>query len=102
MQEICVFFSGGGMKNASFPVLKLIQGNQIMQSQLQGNIIPANHKPANHKKNSKKDRNILNTKPALMGIELVRFDDEDNEESSMQVPIAPFLAPWTQSEPIFA
>ena len=72
-----------------------------MQSQLQGIIIPANHKPENHKKNSKKDRNILNTEPALMGIELVRFDDEDNEESSTQVSIAPFLAPWTQSEPIF-
>ena len=72
-----------------------------MQSQLQGIIISANHKPENHKKNSKTDRTILNKEPALMGIELVRFDDEDNEESSTQVSIAPFLAPWTQSEPIF-
>ena len=72
-----------------------------MQSQLQGIIISANHKPENHKKNSKTDRTILNTEPALMGIELVRFDDEDNEESSTQVSIAPFLVPWTQSEPIF-
>ena len=67
-----------------------------MHSQLQGIIIPANHK-----KDSKIDHNILNAEPALMGIELVRFDDEDNEESSTQVSIAPFLAPWTQSEPIF-
>mgnify|MGYP001295176663 FL=1 len=72
-----------------------------MQSQLQGIIIPANHKPENHKKNSKTDRIMLNTEPALMGIELVRFDDEDNEESSMQVSVARFLAPWAQSEPIF-
>jgi hypothetical protein len=67
-----------------------------MHSQLQGIIIPANHK-----KDFKTDNNILNAEPALMGIELVRFDDEDNEESSTQVSIAPFLAPWTQSEPIF-
>jgi hypothetical protein len=67
-----------------------------MHSQLQGIIIPANHK-----KDYKTDRNILNAEPALMGIELVRFDDEDNEESATQVSIAPFLAPWTQSEPIF-
>ena len=67
-----------------------------MHSQLQGIIIPANHK-----KDFKTDHNILNAEPALMGIELVRFDDEDNEESSTQVSIAPFLAPWTQSEPIF-
>ena len=67
-----------------------------MHSQLQGIIIPANHK-----KDSKTDHNILNAEPVLMGIELVRFDDEDNEESSTQVSIAPFLAPWTQSEPIF-
>ena len=52
-----------------------------MQSQLQGIIIPANHKPENYKKNSKTDHSILNTKPALIGIELVRFDDEDNEET---------------------
>ena len=67
-----------------------------MHSQLQGIIIPANHK-----KNPKTDLNILNAESALMGIELVRFDDEDNEESSTQVSIAPFLAPLTQSEPIF-
>ncbi|MEK9532329.1 MAG: hypothetical protein VW162_05460 [Alphaproteobacteria bacterium] len=74
-----------------------------MQSQSQGIIIPANHKPENHKKNSKTDHSISKTEPApaLMGIELVRFDDEDNEKSSTQVSIAPFLAPWTQSEPIF-
>ena len=74
----------------------MYEGDHSMQSQFQGIKIPENHK-----KVYKTYRNILNAEPALMGIELVRFDDEDNEESSTQVSIAPFLAPWTQSEPIF-
>ena len=67
-----------------------------MQNQLHGIIIPANDK-----KDSKTNLNILNSELALMGIELVRFDDKDNEESSMQVSIAPFLAPFIKSETIF-
>ena len=67
-----------------------------MQHQLNGNIIPANNK-----KGAKTERNMLNTDLSFIGIELVRFDDEDNEESSMKVAIAPFLAPWKKSESIF-
>ena len=51
-----------------------------MQSQLQGIIIPVNHKPENHKKNSKTDHSVFNTESALMGIELLTFDDDYNEE----------------------
>ncbi len=67
-----------------------------MQSQIHGIIISENHK-----KDSKINFNILHAEQALMGIELVRFDDEDNEESSMQVSIAPFLAPCKKSRTIF-
>ena len=67
-----------------------------MNSQLQGITIPNNHK-----KEPKTNPNILNAAIELIAIELVRFDDEDNEESSMQVSIVPFLAPWKQSETIF-
>tara|TARA_B100001093_G_C26584316_1_gene908684 strand:- start:646 stop:873 length:228 start_codon:yes stop_codon:yes gene_type:complete len=74
----------------------MFTGNHNMQSHFQGIIIPENHK-----KVSKTNRNILNAEPALMGIKLVRFDNEDNEESSTQVSILPFLAPCKQSEPIF-
>ena len=67
-----------------------------MQSKLDRNKIPENRK-----KDSEIDRRFLNPELVLMAIELVRFDDDDNEESSMKVSIAPFLAPWNQSEPIF-
>ena len=67
-----------------------------MQSKLDRNIILVNCK-----KDSEIDRKFLNSELALMAIELVRFDDDDNEESSMKVSIAPFLAPWKQSDPIF-
>ncbi len=67
-----------------------------MQSKLDRNIILENCK-----KDSEIDRKFLNPELALMAIELVRFDDDDNEESSMKVSITPFLAPWNQSDPIF-
>ena len=67
-----------------------------MQSKLDRNIILENQK-----KDSEIDRKFLNPELAVMGIELVRFDEDDNEESSMKVSIVPFLAPWNQSEPIF-
>ncbi len=67
-----------------------------MKSKIDRNIISTNYK-----KDSEIDHNILSTELALMGIELVRFDDDDNEESSIKVSIAPFLAPWKQLESIF-
>lgn len=67
-----------------------------MQSRLNKNIILENCK-----KDSEIDHKFLNPELAFMAIELVRFDDDDNEESSMKVSIAPFLAPCNQSEPIF-
>ena len=63
-----------------------------MQSKLDRDIILENRK---------KDSKFSNPELALMAIELVRFDDDDQEESSMKVSIAPFLAPWNKSEPIF-
>ena len=67
-----------------------------MQSKLDGNMILENRK-----KDSEIDLKFSNPELALIAIELVRFDDNDNEESSMKVSIAPFLAPCNQSEPIF-
>ena len=83
------------MKNATF---SLQEGKQEknMQSKLDRNIILENYK-----KDSEKGRNFLNPESVLIGIELVRFDDQDNEESSTKVSIAPFLAPCDQSNPIF-
>ena len=67
-----------------------------MQSKLDKNIILENRK-----KDTEIASKFLNSELALMAIELVRFDDDDNQESSMKVSIAPFLAQWNQSEPIF-
>ena len=65
-----------------------------MQSQLKGIIIPENAKKISITSNE-----IVG--PSEMGIELVRFDDEDKKESSVKVSMALFLEPWKQSEPIF-
>ena len=63
-----------------------------MQSYLTGNLTPKNHK-----KNSIINNEILSVEPSLLEIELVRYDDEDKEESSL----ASFLEPRKQSTPIF-
>ena len=67
-----------------------------MQSYLTGNLTPKNHK-----KNSIINDGILSLEPSLLEIELVRYDDEDKEESSIKVSLASFLEPRKQSTPIF-
>ena len=67
-----------------------------MQSYLTGNLTPKKHK-----RNSIINNEILSVEPSLLEIELVRYDDEDKEESSVKVSLASFLEPRKQSTPIF-
>ena len=63
--------------------------------------ISGNENLTNGKKDSETDYSVSDIDLSFMGIELVRFDDEDNQESSIKVSIVPFLAPFKQSETIF-
>ena len=67
-----------------------------MQNQIQGLKIPLN---------SKKDYlgkgNLSDIETYGMGIQLVRFDDDNKRTVSVKVPMKPFLAPLSQSVTIF-
>ena len=67
-----------------------------MQNQLKGFIIPTNNKK-NHIENDK----VLNAEANHIGIQLVRFDENNRRTSSVKVAMAQFLAPISQSATIF-
>ena len=67
-----------------------------LQNQLKGFIIPARNKK-NHIENNK----FLNLEPSYIGIQLVRFDENNKRTSSSKVALTHFLAPVSQSSPMF-
>ena len=67
-----------------------------MQNQLKGFIIPTNNKK-NHIENDK----VLNTEANHIGIQLVRFDENNRRTSSVKVAMAQFLDPISESATIF-
>ena len=67
-----------------------------MQNQLKGFIIPTNNKK-NHIENDKD----LNAEANHIGIQLVRFDENNRRTSSVKVAMAQFLDPISQSVTIF-
>ena len=67
-----------------------------MQNQLKGFIIPTNNKN-NHIENDK----VLNAEANHIGIQLVRFDENNRRTSSVKVAMAQFLDPISQSAAIF-
>ena len=67
-----------------------------LQNQLKGFIIPTRNK-RNHIENNK----FLNLEPSHIGIQLVRFDENNKRTSSSKVALTHFLAPVSQSSPMF-
>ena len=67
-----------------------------LQNQLKGFIIPARNKK-NHIENNK----FLNLESSQIGIQLVRFDENNKRTSSSTVAFTHFLAPVSQSSPMF-
>ena len=67
-----------------------------MQNQIQGFKIPLNH----HKDFLGKG-NLSDIETNGIGIQLVRFDDNNKKTSSVKVPMTPFLVPLSQSVTIF-
>ena len=67
-----------------------------MQNQLKGFIIPTSNKK-NHIENDK----VLNAEANHIGIQLVRFDENNRRISSVKVAVSQFLAPISQSATIF-
>ena len=67
-----------------------------LQNQLKGFIIPTRNKK-NHIENNK----FLNLEPSHIGIQLVRFDENNKRTSSSKVALTHFLAPVSQSSPMF-
>ena len=67
-----------------------------MQNQLKGFIIPTNNKK-NHVENDQ----VLNAEANHIGIQLVRFDENNRRTSSIKVAMAQFLDPISQSAGIF-
>ena len=67
-----------------------------LQNQLKGFIIPTRNKK-NHIENNK----FLNLEPSRIGIQLVRFDENNKRTSSAKVAMTHFLAPVSQSSPMF-
>ena len=67
-----------------------------LQNQLKGFIIPTRYKK-NHIENNK----FLNLEPSYIGIQLVRFDENNKRTSSSKVALTHFLAPVSQSSPMF-
>ena len=67
-----------------------------MQNQIKGFKIPLN----NNKKYLGKG-NLSDLETNSIGIQLVRFDDDNKRSSSVKVPMTPFLVPLSQSVTIF-
>mgnify|MGYP001255641500 FL=1 len=67
-----------------------------LQNQLKGLIIPSRNKK-NHIENNK----FLNLEPSYIGIQLVRFDENNKRTSSSKIALTHFLAPVNQSSPMF-
>ena len=67
-----------------------------MQNQLKGFIIPKNNKK-HHIENDK----VFNAEANHIGIQLVRFDENNRRTSSVKVAMAQFLDPISQSVTIF-
>ena len=67
-----------------------------LQNQLKGFIIPTRNKK-NHIENNK----FLNLEPGHIGIQLVRFDENNKRTSSSKIALTQFLAPVNQSSPMF-
>ena len=67
-----------------------------LQNQLKGFIVPTRNK-----KNHIENNNFLNLEPSRIGIQLVRFDENNKRTSSAKVAMTHFLAPVSQSSPMF-
>ena len=67
-----------------------------MQNQLKGFIIPTRNKK-NHIENS----NFFDLEPSHIGVQLVRFDENNKRTSSEKVAMTHFLAPVSQASPMF-
>ena len=67
-----------------------------MQNQLKGFIVSTRNK-----KNHIANNNFLNLEPSRIGIQLVRFDENNKRTSSAKVAMTHFLAPVSQSSPMF-
>ena len=67
-----------------------------MQNQIKGLKIPLNHSEDYLGKGNFSDIEIHG-----IGIQLVRFDDDNKKSSSVKVPMTPFLVPLSQSVTIF-
>ena len=76
--------------------LRNFKREKTVQNQINGLKIPINHDMDYFKKDNLSDVNSNN-----IGIQLVRFDDENKRTSSVKVSMAPFLAPLSQAVPIF-
>ena len=74
---------------------KKYKKENILQNQLKGFINPTNKK--NHIENDK----VLNAEANHIGIQLVRFDENNRRISSVKVAVSQFLAPISQSATIF-
>ena len=57
--------------------------------------------PLNSKKDCLGKGNLSDLETFDMGIQLVRFDDDNKRTSSVKVPMTPFLVPLSQSVTIF-
>ena len=67
-----------------------------MQNQLKGFIVSTRNK-----KNHIENNNFLNLEPSRIGIQLVRFDENNKRTSSSKIALTHFLAPVNQSSPMF-
>ncbi len=67
-----------------------------MQNQLKGFIIPTKNK-----KNHIENNEFFNLEPSHIGIQLVRFDENNKRTSSAKVAMTHFLAPVSQSSSMF-
>ncbi len=67
-----------------------------MQNQIQELHIPSNFDEGRFRKDD-----CLNTENNHIGIQLVRFDDDNRRTSSVKVSITPFLVPLSQAVPVF-
>ena len=83
------------MGNATY-FRKESKKENTLQNQLKGFIIPTRNKK-NHIENNK----IFNVEPGSIGIQLIRFDENNKRTSSAKVDITHFLAPVSQSSPMF-
>ena len=67
-----------------------------MQNQIQGQNIPSIDNEDYFEEN-----NCLMMETNHIGIQLVRFDDENKRTSSIKVSMTPFLVPLSQANPVF-